>query len=49
MEAVFCFTLCLLLFLGTEHLVTIKQEAGWAPQPCWMFWRTERFLASVMN
>jgi hypothetical protein len=35
------------LFLGTEHLVTIKQEAGWAPQPHWIFWRTDRFLASV--
>ena len=25
------------------------EEDGWAPQPLWIFWRKERFLASLMN
>jgi hypothetical protein len=31
--------------LGTEHLVPIGYEAGWAPEPVWKIWRSENILS----
>jgi len=33
---------------GNEPLVSIKKEAGWAPEPVWT-WRREKFHNSVEN
>jgi hypothetical protein len=30
-----------------EPLVPSREEAGWAPQPVWMFWRKEKSLIPV--
>jgi len=43
------FTLWLLLILGKELTVPIKSEAGWVPEPLWMFWGREKFMALVGN
>lgn len=34
---------------GKESLVPIQQEAGWAPEPVWILWSTEKFLAPARN
>lgn len=43
------FTLWLLLHLGKELTVPIGWEAGWVPEPLWMFWRREKFMALARN
>ena len=30
---------------GERTLVPVEYEAGWAPEPVWTVWRTEKFLA----
>jgi hypothetical protein len=35
--------------LGKGHPVPIGWEAGWAPEPVWTLWTTEKILASARN
>jgi hypothetical protein len=34
---------------GKEPLVPIGQEAGWAPDPVWMWYQREKFPAHFRN
>jgi hypothetical protein len=34
---------------GKELSVPIVQEAGWAPEPVWTFWSTEKCLSPDGN
>jgi hypothetical protein len=33
------------LYPQERNKMPIKWEAGWAPEPVWMFWGKEKFLA----
>jgi hypothetical protein len=37
------------LFPGKEYSVPIAQEAGWAPDSDWIFWKREKSLAPARN
>lgn len=37
------------LFPGEEYSVTMEQEAGWAPDSVWIFWKREKSLAPARN
>jgi len=43
------FTLWLLLLLVKELTIPIGWEARWVPEPLWMFWRREKFMAVAGN
>jgi hypothetical protein len=30
---------------GIEPTILIAQEAGWSPEPCWMWWQREKIPA----
>jgi len=32
-----------------QNLVPIEWVAGWAPEPVWTFWRTEKSLVSCQD
>jgi hypothetical protein len=39
----------LLYPLGKEFLLSIKQAAGWAPEPVWTLWGREDSLVPARN
>jgi hypothetical protein len=38
-----------ILLSGKMPPVPIEQEAGWAPEPVWMLWSTEKSVAPAGN
>jgi hypothetical protein len=38
-----------ILSLGKGSPISTEEEAGCFPEPVWMLWRKEKYLASVMN
>jgi len=37
------------LNFGKFSLITIEQQAGWATEPVWQFWWTDKYLSSARN
>jgi hypothetical protein len=33
--------------LAAFHSLSIEEEAGWASEPVWIFWRSEKSLVSA--